>query len=63
MILMGRFRAVVLGALAVVVRYSSQLEIVIQGRHVPRQRYWHTDLYEQRDGRWQVVWSQATGIQ
>jgi hypothetical protein len=23
---------------------------------------WHTDSYEQRDGRWQVVWSQATEI-
>ncbi len=21
---------------------------------------WHTDCYRQRDGRWQVVWSQAT---
>lgn len=46
-----------------VIRYQSQLEIVVQGRHVPRQRYWHTDLYERRAGRWQVVWSQATEIQ
>ena len=23
---------------------------------------WHTDCYQQRDGRWQVVWSQATRI-
>jgi hypothetical protein len=23
-------------------------------------RLWHTDLYERRNGRWQVVWSQAT---
>jgi uncharacterized protein DUF4440 len=43
------------------IRYPSQLEVVVQGRHIPRQRYWHTDLYERRDGRWQVVWSQATG--
>ena len=48
---------------AAVIRYSSQLEIVVQGRHIPRQRYWHTDVYERREGRWQVVWSQATGIQ
>jgi hypothetical protein len=48
---------------AAVIRYPAQLEIVVQGQHVPRQRYWHTDLYERRDGRWQVVWSQATGIQ
>ena len=45
-----------------VIRYQSQLEIVVQGRHIPRQRYWHTDLYERRDGQWQVVWSHATGI-
>ena len=44
------------------IRYRSQLEVVVQGRHIPRQRYWHTDLYERRDGQWQVVWSQATGI-
>lgn len=24
---------------------------------------WHTDFYEKRDGRWQVVWSQMTQIQ
>lgn len=23
---------------------------------------WHTDCYQQRQGRWQVVWSQATRI-
>ncbi len=46
-----------------VIRYSSQLEIVVQGNHIPRQRYWHTDLYERHYGRWQVVWSHATAIQ
>ena len=46
-----------------VIRYQSQLEVVVQGRHIPRRRYWHTDLYERRKGRWQVVLSQATGIQ
>lgn len=48
---------------AAVIRYPSHLEIIVQGRHVPRQRYWHTDLYERRDGQWQVAWSQATEIQ
>lgn len=48
---------------AAVIRYPSRLEIVVQGQHIPRQRYWHTDLYERKDGRWQVVWSQATRIQ
>jgi len=47
---------------AAVIRYQSQLEIIVQGRDVPRRRYWHTDLYEKRDGRWQVVWSQATEV-
>jgi Domain of unknown function (DUF4440) len=48
---------------AAVIRYRSQLEIVVQGSHVPRPRYWHADIYERREGRWQVVWSQATRIQ
>ena len=46
-----------------VIRYQAELEIMVQGRHVPRQRYWHTDLYERHQGEWQVVWSHATGIQ
>src|SRR6478672_13425084 len=37
----------VYGAIAVM-RYQSQLEILVLGRHIPRQGYWHTDLYEQR---------------
>jgi hypothetical protein len=45
---------------AAVIRYRSKLEIVVQGERVPLRRYWHTDTYEKRDGRWQVVWSQAT---
>jgi hypothetical protein len=44
------------------IRYRSQIEIVVQGQEYPRARYWHTDAYEKRDGRWQVVWSHATGI-
>jgi hypothetical protein len=43
-----------------VMRYQSALEIVVQGRHIPRQRYWHTDLYERHGSQWQVVWSHAT---
>jgi hypothetical protein len=45
---------------AAAMRYQSELEIVVQGRHIPRQRYWHTDLYERRGAAWQVVWSHAT---
>ena len=45
---------------AAVIRYRSELEIVVQGRHIPRQRYWHTDLYERQGGDWRIVWSHAT---
>ena len=45
---------------AAMVRYQSELEIIVQGRHIPRQRYWHTDLYERHGSQWQVVWSHAT---
>jgi hypothetical protein len=46
-----------------VLRYVSQVEIVVQGRHIPRQRYWHTDLYERHGPQWQVVWSHATAAE
>lgn len=47
---------------AAVIRCRSKLEIISGGDCVPLARYWHTDLYERRDGQWQVVWSQATVI-
>ncbi len=46
-----------------VLRYSSHIEIVVQGRRLPPGDYWHTDYYEKRNGRWQDVWSQATEMQ
>jgi hypothetical protein len=45
---------------AAALRYRSELEIIVQGRHIPRQRYWHTDFYERHGAQWQVVWSHAT---
>jgi hypothetical protein len=45
---------------AAAMRYRSELEIVVQGSHIPRQRYWHTDLYERHGSKWRVVWSHAT---
>jgi hypothetical protein len=33
------------------------------GQRTPLRSFWHTDVYEKRNGRWQVVWSQATLIQ
>lgn len=47
---------------AAVIRYQSDLEIVVGALEIPLTQYWHTDLYERRDGRWQAVWSQATEI-
>lgn len=44
------------------VRYHSLLNIVVDGSEVGPGRYWHTDYYENRQGRWQVVFSQATAI-
>ena len=45
-----------------VIRYPSEMAFTVDGTRTPRGRFWHTDLYERRDGRWQVVWSQATAI-
>lgn len=47
---------------AAVLRYRAQLEVVFGGHKVPLSDYWHTDVYECRDGQWMVVWSQATSI-
>ena len=44
-------------------RYRSTMQVTFGAHQVPKADYWHTDLYEQRDGAWQVVWSQATGVQ
>lgn len=45
-----------------ILRYQAQLEIIVYGQKAPLHRFWHMDAYEKRDGRWQVVWSQATEI-
>ncbi|HEY6570536.1 MAG TPA: nuclear transport factor 2 family protein [Candidatus Limnocylindrales bacterium] len=47
---------------AAMIRYRSEMAFTVDGARTPRRRFWHTDLYERRDGRWQVVWSQATEI-
>lgn len=41
------------------IRSQLQIEIDVQGQNYPRSGYWFTDAYEHRDGRWQIVWSQA----
>jgi hypothetical protein len=47
---------------AATIRYQATLEVVFGGHPVPRATYWHTDSYENIDGQWRVVWSQATEI-
>jgi len=44
---------------AAVIRYQSHIQILVAGT-LDGGRFWHTDSYEKRDGRWQAVWSQAT---
>jgi hypothetical protein len=46
----------------VLIRYRAQAEVEVQGQRYARAPYWFTDAYERRDGRWQIVWSQGTGI-
>jgi hypothetical protein len=49
---------------AAVIRYQANLRIVVKGLpDAPTGRFWHTDVYEKRNGQWQVLWSQATQIQ
>ena len=38
-----------------------EFEILVRGA-LDSGMFWHTDVYEIRDGRWQAVWSQATQI-
>lgn len=46
---------------AAAVRYHARIVVRWPGGH-ERGLYWHTDLYERRDGRWQATWSHATQI-
>jgi hypothetical protein len=48
---------------AAVIRYRAQAQAITAGRKTQLLRFWHTDVYEKRNGRWQAVWSQATLIQ
>jgi phage baseplate assembly protein W len=44
-----------------VVRYQARIELARPGQS-DRGVFWHTDVCELRNGRWQAVWSQATRI-
>lgn len=58
----GEIRASIAGD-AGALRYQSRLSVRIGDVILPEKLYGHTDYYEQRDGRWQVVFSQATPVQ
>lgn len=45
---------------AAVLRYKSHIEIVATGTGRRTDGAWHTCLYENRDGHWQIVWEQTT---
>jgi hypothetical protein len=46
---------------AAVIRYLAHWQVRLVGK-ANDVSAWHTDSYEKRDGRWQVVWSQATPV-
>lgn len=46
---------------AAIVRYQARIIGEFSGTR-DEGLFWHTDSYEFRDGRWQVVWSQATRV-
>jgi predicted ester cyclase len=45
-----------------IIRYQSQIDIVVGGDKSSNQ-VWHTNLYEKRDGQWQIVWEQSTEVE
>jgi hypothetical protein len=44
---------------AAALRYQARIEVLVSGQ-LDSGLFWHTDVYELRDGRWQAVWSHAT---
>jgi phage baseplate assembly protein W len=44
-----------------ILRYEARIEMEMPDG-IDRGNFWHTDVYELRDDRWQAVWSQATRI-
>lgn len=57
----GEERVRLLGSSAAALRYQVAIEIAWEGG-LDSGTFWHTDIYELRDGRWLAVWSQATRI-
>jgi ketosteroid isomerase-like protein len=46
-----------------VIRYQARLKVAVRGSAGRPVTFWHTDLYEKRNGQWQIVWSHATQVQ
>ena len=46
-----------------VIRYKAHLRVSVKGSAGRPVTFWHTDLYEKRNGHWQIVWSHATQLQ
>jgi phage baseplate assembly protein W len=46
----------------IVLRYLARIRLSFGIADEVELRAWHTDHYEKREGRWAVVWSQATEI-
>jgi len=45
-----------------VLRYQARLIVSVKGSPGRAVRFWHTDFYEKRNGRWQIVWAHATEL-
>ena len=46
----------------IVLRYVARIRLSVGVADEVELSAWHTDHYEKRDGKWAVVWSQATEI-
>lgn len=46
-----------------VIRYQAHLRVSVKGSAGRPVTFWHTDLYEKRNGQWQIVWAHATEVQ
>ena len=57
----GEIMVRILGPAAGVLRYRVAIEVAFADGEDADQ-FWHTDVYERREGGWQAVWSHATRI-
>ncbi|HEU4722969.1 MAG TPA: nuclear transport factor 2 family protein [Gemmatimonadaceae bacterium] len=45
-----------------ILRYRAHLRVSVKGSPGRDVHFWHTDLYEKRNGQWQIVWAHATMV-